>query len=212
MESEPWNQRKIRDPRKTVAVKTLEQLALRYRPWSLRDEAVRLNLADGALRSVFRDWARLRNPIGAAIALFKRRFHGAVRRQPQVSATAVNIRVPAPPPLVLAEPLPLAVVLNLEGLSLLRSQEPPATRHAPRLQRRLMDLSIRLPLGSEPGRYEVRLGRQKIERQAKGTAVLRNGTTTLRVRLDLRTLGPGLYDLATRREGESWHFYRVVLK
>lgn len=73
------------DPRITAAAKTLETFALRYRPWSLRDEAVRLNLADSALRSVFRDWTRLRNPVGAAIAMFKRRFQGAARREAQVS-------------------------------------------------------------------------------------------------------------------------------
>lgn len=73
------------DPRRVAAARTVETFALRYRPWSLRDEAVRLNLADSALRSVFRDWTRLRNPVGAAIVMFKRRFQGAARRQAHVS-------------------------------------------------------------------------------------------------------------------------------
>lgn len=117
---------------------------------------------------------------------------------------------PQPPPSV-AEPQAIAAVLNLEGLSPVRG-EPQSARPIPRLPRRVLDLSIRLPLGSEPGRYEVRLGREQIERQVTSTAVLRNGVTTVRVRLDLRSLSPGVFNLAIRRNGQSWHLFRIGLE
>jgi len=75
-------------------------------------------------------------------------------------------------------------------------------------------LSIYLPIGSEPGKYEVELGREagKPVAKAAGSAVLREHIAVLEVKLNLRQFQPGVYHLGIRQSGWSWTYYRVVLK
>jgi hypothetical protein len=47
---------------------------------------------------------------------------------------------------------------------------------------------------------------------ASGQAVIRNYITTLQTALDLRSLPPGAYQLALRRQGDEWRMFPAGLK
>jgi hypothetical protein len=77
-------------------------------------------------------------------------------------------------------------------------------------------LSIYLPRGSEPGRYEVQL----LGADRSGTALLTmsgeatvvKGLTRLDLEPDFSGLNPGRYTLATRRAGLSWRYFSLALE
>ncbi len=46
---------------------------------------------------------------------------------------------------------------------------------------------------------------------AKATAAIEDFVTTLRVRMDLGQLAAGRYQLAVRREGDSWRMFPAVV-
>jgi hypothetical protein len=66
-----------------------------------------------------------------------------------------------------------------------------------------------LPIGSEAGHYEIRLLDESLQPRAHsaGDATIRNGQTRVQASLDLRNLTQGAYQLALRREGQSWRMY-----
>jgi len=47
---------------------------------------------------------------------------------------------------------------------------------------------------------------------ATGEAEIRNYITTLQSTIDLRSLPPGTYQLALRRQGEDWHLFPATVK
>ena len=75
-------------------------------------------------------------------------------------------------------------------------------------------MSIYLPTGSEPGKYQVEVAEQpgKPLIGAEGTATLRDHIAVLEVNVDLQRLHPGLYLVGIRQAGRSWAYYPVVLK
>jgi hypothetical protein len=110
-------------------------------------------------------------------------------------------------------------VLNLEGMSSTRGpvEAPPEVdlQRLPRKSR--VALSIYLPLGSDEGRYEVRLLRNANQidyplRTYDGAASIRNGLTVLPIMADFSAFEPGTYVLAFRRTTETWRFRRVALE
>ena len=102
---------------------------------------------------------------------------------------------------------------NLRDLAPLRG---PEGKPLPPLEfaRNYVDLTLDLPIGSEPGQYEVEIAEQLDQPlvMATGTASLMNGVTELEVKLNLTTLRPGLYYLAVRQPGQTWAPFTVLLK
>jgi hypothetical protein len=102
---------------------------------------------------------------------------------------------------------------DLRDLAPLRGVEgkPPAPVE---LTRGYVDLTLYLPIGSEPGQYEVEIAEQLAQPlvTATGPASLKNGVAVLEIKLNLTTLHPGLYYLAVRRPGQTWAPYTVLLK
>jgi hypothetical protein len=82
------------------------------------------------------------------------------------------------------------------------------------LSAKRLDLSILLPIGSEPGRYEIQWLKD-IDRpllSTSGNASVENGITVLRVKLDLSRQPPGNYLMGLRQPPSDWTFYQVTLQ
>lgn len=73
----------------------------------------------------------------------------------------------------------------------------------------LVDLTILLPVGSEPGPYEIQVLDSALKSRASGHGVgeTRDYVTTIRATLDLREIPGGTYQLAIRREGDDWRMF-----
>jgi hypothetical protein len=109
-------------------------------------------------------------------------------------------------------------VLNLESQSETRGEGQPRPAGPPqvqRLPRKAIVLSVYLPLGSEPGQYEIRLLKSESDAGSIaswfGSAAIENGLTVLRVSADLSHLEAGVYVIALRRGAGSWRYFRVAL-
>jgi hypothetical protein len=105
-------------------------------------------------------------------------------------------------------------LLDLREKSALRGVGANASVPPTELPRSALALSIYLPVGSEPGQYEVQIVEQPTRPliTAEGTAALRDHITVLKVKVDLQRLHSGLYLVGIRQAGWSWAFYPVVLK
>jgi hypothetical protein len=82
------------------------------------------------------------------------------------------------------------------------------------LQRGRLNVTILLPVGSEPGTYEVQVLDSELRSRvtASGQAEIKNYITTLQTTLDLQSLPPGVYQLALRRQGDEWRMFPASLK
>ena len=107
-----------------------------------------------------------------------------------------------------------ANLLDLREKSALRGAEANPSGAPIELPRGALALSIYLPTGSEPGKYQVEIVEQpgKPLIGAEGTATLRDHIAVLEVNVDLQRLHPGLYLVGIRQAGWSWAYYPVVLK
>jgi hypothetical protein len=120
---------------------------------------------------------------------------------------------PNPPPTraVLSE---ARLELDLRPYTVSRSETnlPPQPPLA--LSPRRLALSLLLPVGSEPGAYQVQLlgDRSQVAASASGQADIVNFVTTLRVALDLSAVPVGDYRLAVRRDGDAWSFYPATVR
>ncbi len=105
-------------------------------------------------------------------------------------------------------------LLDLRERSALRGAEPNPSGAPIELPRGAVALSIYLPTGSEPGKYQVEIVEQpgKPLISAEGSAALRDHIAALEVKVDLERLHPGLYLVGIRQAGWSWAYYPVVLK
>jgi len=101
------------------------------------------------------------------------------------------------------------VELDLRPFSVTRSENADAATDAVLFTRSKIMAEFVLPVGSEAGRYEMRLLDESLRASAEssGDAVLQNGQTRVRATLDLRPLAQGRYQLALRRQGEGWRMY-----
>jgi hypothetical protein len=74
--------------------------------------------------------------------------------------------------------------------------------------------TILLPVGSEPGQYELRLldgaKRSRLAKEASGD--LKDFAVRVDVNLDLRSLPSGAYTLEIRRSGEEWDPHPLVIR
>jgi hypothetical protein len=82
------------------------------------------------------------------------------------------------------------------------------------LAQRPLDLTIYLPVGSEPGPYEVQVFREPGHPiwSGEGEAHLENFRATLHMKVDLSNWKRGLYILAFRPKGWDWTYGPLVVK
>jgi hypothetical protein len=115
----------------------------------------------------------------------------------------------------ISEVEPLTEVLDFHDRSSERSDrvQEPRSAETPHLRRLLLDLQVRLPLGTDDGRYflEIRNNAGGIAAQADGTVKWDGIAETLSTRIDLRTVEPGRYSLAVRKGASSWREYSVFV-
>jgi len=107
-----------------------------------------------------------------------------------------------------------ANLMDLRERAALRGAEANPNRAPIELPRAALALSMYLPTGSEPGKYQVEIVEQpgKPLISAEGVAALRDHIAVLEVKVDLQRLRPGLYLVGIRQGGWSWAYYPVVLK
>ncbi len=106
------------------------------------------------------------------------------------------------------------VQVDLRPYAVSRSNaEPPSTKPL-MLPRTMVQATIILPVGSEPGEYELQLLDTNRQPRVSSTAVarLQDYRTTLDAALDLRSLPAGSYELAMRLRGESWRTYPAEIR
>jgi hypothetical protein len=105
----------------------------------------------------------------------------------------------APDPLI--DDTPVIAVLDLRDRSPLRGAAPePTTADRLTLPRRVLDMTIQLPIGSFEGTYDVEIREDgEALSTATGEATIENGITALPMRIDTREIPEGAYDLVTRQ-------------
>jgi len=102
----------------------------------------------------------------------------------------------------------LQAQLDLRPYAQTRS-ETPEDRQPLSLPRGRLTLSLILPVGFEPGEYEVQLLDSRLTSRAAsmGTAFTENFVTTLRTTLDVSSVSSGAYQLAVRKTGQEWQLF-----
>lgn len=110
-------------------------------------------------------------------------------------------------------PLEARAQLDLRPYRVERRDAPEAATRPLALQRGRVGVTIILPVGSDPGRYDIKVIDRELGTHASTTAeaVIRNHVTQLTTTLDLRSVASGSCQLALRREGESWRLYPAEL-
>ena len=104
--------------------------------------------------------------------------------------------------------------VDLRKYSVTRNEQQKRETGPVSLARARSDLTILLPVGSEPGGYEIQVLDSGLRSQASasGEAAIRDYVTTLQSTIDLRSLSPGAYQLALRRHGEDWRLFPAEVK
>jgi hypothetical protein len=107
-----------------------------------------------------------------------------------------------------------AVTLDLTNQLILRGAEEHPPNPPLQLPRGNLNLTVYLPVGSEPGTYEVQVLREPGQPvwSAQAEVKLENFKATLRASADFSNLQSGLYLLAIRQKGLSWTYSPLVLK
>jgi hypothetical protein len=132
---------------------------------------------------------------GAAVAAYEIFHHAQIVKSPEANAYQ-----PA--------------LLDLRNQSAPRSVGTPNTSMAPPiLPAKRLKLTILLPVGSEPGHYEVEF----LDNTAQlvttgGEAYVQQGTTILMLALDLQGRAGRNYEIGLRRPPSDWAYYRVLLQ
>ncbi len=82
------------------------------------------------------------------------------------------------------------------------------------LRRGVMRITMILPVGAEPGPYNIQILDRNLRSQIsiRADAELRDYITQIHTTLDLSTLAEGTYQLALRRDDENWHFFPAEIK
>ncbi|MCI0724784.1 MAG: hypothetical protein L0338_38345 [Acidobacteria bacterium] len=114
-------------------------------------------------------------------------------------------------------PQQFAATFNLQDRPVFRGQRQAATQFSPFvLPRGIVHLTITLPLGSEPGAYELRLlpdGQSNPVFTATAQAILQaGGSTVLTVDLDSTKLRAGQYALGIRKGDAPWSYSPLVVR
>jgi hypothetical protein len=109
--------------------------------------------------------------------------------------------------------VPVQAQLDLRQFAVTRSQDVAPEPAPVELPARFVDVTLLLPVGSEPGSYDVQILDANLQSKggATGTAAITDFITTLNVRLNLQQIAPGPYQLAVRRQGDSWRMFPAVV-
>lgn len=136
--------------------------------------------------------------------------HSRYRKLAPVAAATVLAIIAAL--LIHERPRQKSLTIDLSQWLLFRGPEQPPGQHPVQLERARLNLTIRLPVGEEPGEYEVALSRgETVVAQAKGEGSLEPHITTLHVMLDCSSLKAGAYVLNIRQDQGSWSQYPVII-
>jgi hypothetical protein len=162
--------------------------------------------ADGVTRAITAR-SRLRWTVAAA-AVILLAVIGAWSARRRSSETIV------PGPAVAGVTAEQTARLDLRPYAATRSDERRAEPDPLVVPRGRVSATILLPVGSEPGEYEVRVldGNLESRASAKTTATIRNFVTTLEAKIDVGSLPPGGYRLAVRRQGGEWQMFPAQVR
>jgi hypothetical protein len=107
----------------------------------------------------------------------------------------------------------LSAQLDLRKYTAIRGEEKRPDLEPLSLPPGRVQATILLPVGSEPGEYEIQVLDADLRSRvsANGTADLRDHVTTLQAMLDLSSVNPGAYQLAVRRHNEEWRMFPLRL-
>jgi hypothetical protein len=109
-----------------------------------------------------------------------------------------------------AQPL----LIDYRGEGTTRSEAGDPAPKSVTVPRAMLETTILLPIGSEPGPYELRLldgaKRSILAKEASGD--LKDLAVRVNVNLDLRPLPSGAYILEIRRQGEDWDPHPLVIR
>lgn len=99
--------------------------------------------------------------------------------------------------------------LDLRPFATPRSDQPPVEGRPLSLPAGVVAITVLLPVGSEPGAYDVELRDTtgKSYAATSGVAEVPNYVTTLHATIDLRAVSTGVYQLAIRRQGDTWRVF-----
>ncbi len=125
--------------------------------------------------------------------------------------------LPSPPPIAQAPvptPAPVAtVVVNLASLVRTRGQGTPITDRVT-LPAKRVRVKVLMPIGSEPGRYDVQVvrsgGNPLVDTVA--TAGIVDGVTSFEVEVSLETLKSSSLTLMVRPPGLAWQRYPIYVE
>lgn len=103
----------------------------------------------------------------------------------------------------------LRTELDLRKFAVTRSEQGSEQAAPESLPIGVVDLTILLPIGSEPGTYDIQLLDANLTSiaSARGVGEIRDFVTTIRATIDLRAVPSGTYQLAVRRDGDDWRLF-----
>lgn len=112
-------------------------------------------------------------------------------------------------PIAPSPAVPLQVTLNLRPDAVTRSAETPDGPPPLELPRGMLEVTLLLPVGSEPGTHDVQVldAERRSVAFVQGDAAIREFVTTLPVTIDLRDVAAGDYEIAVRRQGDGWRTF-----
>jgi hypothetical protein len=118
------------------------------------------------------------------------------------------------PTTVSSQAAQLRAEVDLRRFATTRGERDPEAAAPVSLPRGVVDVTLLLPVGSEPGAYEIQLldSELKSRASAQATGVIRDFVTTVRSTIDLRTVQSGTYQLAVRRSGDDWRLFPASVK
>jgi hypothetical protein len=105
-------------------------------------------------------------------------------------------------------------VVDLRPYTVERSDRPASSAPQPlRLPGCRLQAVFYMPVGVEPGPYELRILDSELKTRVNTTATakLENFQTTIQTTMDLQVLPPGKYTLAIRRSGDDWRQYPLLI-
>jgi hypothetical protein len=81
------------------------------------------------------------------------------------------------------------------------------------LERKPLELTVDLPIGSKAGRYELELKKDdKTLLSTSSDAEIQNGTTSFTAKVDLSSFEPGDYRMFVRQLPFDWNHYPVIIR
>jgi hypothetical protein len=107
-----------------------------------------------------------------------------------------------------------AAVLDLRNRSLSREGESHPIQPPLEIARKASRVVVYLPFGSSDGPYELAISARDGDAvfAGNGTAKLKDGLTSMSVKINLDAARPGLYVIKLRKAGTQWTSYSLSVK